>query len=45
MVVTDMTFAMPGEVYKIMKKYNDIKRYAVERQATWVQAKKHGLMK
>jgi hypothetical protein len=42
--MTNMTLAIPEELVKIMKKYNDIRWSEVAREAMWDKAKKLELM-
>lgn len=42
--MTNMTLAVPEELYKIMKKHSEIKWSEVARQAMWTQARKLELM-
>jgi hypothetical protein len=42
--MTNMTLAIPEDLYKIMKKHSEIKWSEVARQAIWTQARKLELM-
>jgi len=42
--MTNMTLAIPEELYRIMKRYKEIKWSEVARQALWLQAKRFELM-
>jgi len=42
--MTNMTLAIPEDLYKIMKKHSEIKWSEVARQAIWTQARKIELM-
>ena len=42
--MTNMTLAIPKELYEIMRKYRQIKWSEVARQAMWSEAKKMELM-
>ena len=42
--MTNMTLAIPEELHRIMKKYQEIKWSEVARQALWTQARKLELM-
>jgi len=42
--MTNMTLAIPEDLYNIMKKHSEIKWSEVARQAIWTQARKLELM-
>ena len=42
--MTNMTLAVPEELYTVIKKHREIKWSEVARQAMWIQAKKLDLM-
>jgi hypothetical protein len=42
--MTNMTLAIPEDLYKIMKKHSEIKWSEVARQAIWTQVRKLELM-
>ena len=43
-VMTNMTLAIPEELYRIIKKHKEIKWTEIARQAMWEQARKLELM-